>query len=316
MSPSRTLLAAAAAAGLVLGAAPAHAVDHVWATGLFQPGTTAPSPLAAADTLRISGGDTKQFNGVSFTNDGTVLWQSGSGPLGLASGAAVINNGLWEDQGTGSLTTFNAGGGGFTNNGIYRKTAAGRSLLVPTVLSNAGTIELHAGELVLQNGSTSIGVLTGNGRFLVGGTALTNSGTLAPGLAGVGSLSLQGNLQQTAAGIFDVDLDSPSSADRLDIIGSAKLGGTLALRCAGACSFAVGDSVTILDASAALTGSFAQVTLQGFATGAFDVVYDQPTASVQLRVTQAVSAVPEPASVALMLGGLALVAGVARRRRC
>lgn len=72
---------------------------------------------------------------------------AGGGSLGLASNASVVNNGLWEDQGTGSLTTFNAAGGRFTNNGVYRKTAAGNSFLAPPVLNNPGTIEIQAGVL-------------------------------------------------------------------------------------------------------------------------------------------------------------------------
>lgn len=114
----------------------------------------------------------------------------------------------------------------------------------------------------------------------------------------MGLLTLNGSFQQTAGGIFAVDLNSPASADRFNITGPATLGGTLALNCAGACSFAIGDSVTILDASASLSGSIASVTMQGFASGAFSVVCGG--ASVRLVATQAVSAVPEPASLARM----------------
>lgn len=62
--------------------------------------------------------------------------------------------------------------------------------------------------LTLQNGSTCAGVITGNGGLVVSGAGLTNSGSLAPGLGGVGLLALNGSFQRTAGGILAVDLNS------------------------------------------------------------------------------------------------------------
>ena len=159
------------------------------------------------------------------------------------------------------------------------------------------------------------GTLKGSGTLQTSGV-LTNSGTLAPGSFGAGTLALTGGaLAQTGSAVFAVDLTSLSAFDLLTVAGAAALNGTLALNCLGACSFAVGDTFTILNASSALTGSFASVSLTGFATGAFDVVYDIANSDVRLRVTQAVTAVPEPSTYAMLLAGVAVLGGLAWRRR-
>ena len=74
--------------------------------------------------------------------------------------------------------------------------------------------------------------------------------------------------------------------------------------------------VTILDSVGVLSGTFASVSLSGFATGAFNVIYDTVADRVQLQVTQGVTAaVPEPGTYTLWLAGLGGLGWVARRRR-
>ena len=119
----------------------------------------------------------------------------------------------------------------------------------------------------------------------------------------------------TGVGFLDTDLQNKTSSDLFLVTGNATLGGTLALHCFASCSFAVGDEVVILDATGSLAGSFSNVTLDGFQTGAFTVVYDLAGSRVLLDVTQAVTpAVPEPATWVLMLAGFAAIGGVVRRR--
>lgn len=78
----------------------------------------------------------------------------------------------------------------------------------------------------------------------------------------------------------------------------------------------MGDVVTILDSDGDLSGTFASITLNGFASGAFNVIYDTAADRVQLLVTQAVTAaVPEPGTYALWLAGLGALGYVVRRRR-
>ena len=83
---------------------------------------------------------------------------------------------------------------------------------------------------------------------------------------------------------------------------------------ASGCHFSAGSQLLLLDGQGLLSGSFDQVTLSGFAPGTFSVVYDSANADVWLNVMQDVAAVPEPATTALWLVGLAGL-GVASRRR-
>jgi hypothetical protein len=126
-------------------------------------------------------------------------------------------------------------------------------------------------------------------------------------------LAISGNFAQTAAGVFDVDLNTLGANDLLNVSGTAMLGGTLALRCFAACSLAVGDSIVILDSVGDLSGSFASMTMTGFGGGAFSVVYDTIGDRVLLQVTQTVTAVPEPGTWAMLLAGMGLLA--LRRRQ-
>ena len=275
--------------------------------------------VAPGARLNIQGPGTKTLAGAAIVNRGTVAWQASSGDIGFQSSSSLTNNGVLDAQGN---AAFNYAGGTastFTNNGTLRKTAGTGSTVLSnsTALSfvNNGTVDVQVGTIQLPGSFINAGRLMGSGTLNSGG-GLTNNGTLAPGSVGTGTLALTGGaLTQAASATFAVDLTSMSSFDVLTVAGATALNGTLALNCLHACSFAVGDTFTILNATGALTGTFAGVTLTGFASGAFNVIYDSANSDVRLLVTQSVTAVPEPSTYAMLLAGVAVLGGLAWRRR-
>jgi subtilase-type serine protease len=224
-------------------------------------------------------------------------------------------------RGQGNIGQASLVGGNNTliNNGLVSADVMGGTLSIVAPanagsLLNNGTLQATAGStLALPTNFVNNGWMKGTGTLALAGT-LTNDGTLAPGNS-PGTLGLTGNYVQGATGVFAVELQSLASHDLFNVSGTAAVGGTLALSCFGACSFNVGDVVTILDAVGDLSGSFASITLNGFATGAFTVVYDAVGDKVDLLVTQTVTAaVPEPGTYAMLLAGLGLLGGLAKRR--
>ena len=275
--------------------------------------------VASGQTLTVSGAASKSVTGAGtvLTSDGAVTVQAGTSGVFFSSGGSVVNNGRWDMQDDADLVYIGGAVTSFVNQGLLVKSGGTGDTRVNDAglgFSNPGTVDVQTGTIVLPANFVNTGTLTGDGRFSTLG-ALSNEGTVAAGSTGLGTLTMLGNFAQTAAGTLAVDLLSLGNVDLLDVTGAASLDGTLALSCFGACSFAVGDSFTILDAATSLSGSFAGLTLSGFATGAFDVIYDAPSASVRLLVTQSVSAVPEPGTYALWLAGLAAMVYRVRRSR-
>jgi hypothetical protein len=275
--------------------------------------------VAPGATLNLQGGASKTLSFGSVVNNGALVWQASSGSINFLNASSLTNNGLIDAQGNASMTYGGGPASNFTNNGVLRKSAgAGTTQIAASALFtfvNNGTVDVQTGTIQLPASFNNAGTLKGSGSFQTSGV-LSNNGTLAPGSFGTGTLALTGGaLAQAASATFEVDLTSLSAFDLLTVAGTAALNGTLALNCLGACSFAVGDSFTILNATGGLTGSFSSVSLAGFASGAFDVVYDIANSDVRLRVTQAVTAVPEPSTYAMFLAGAAVLGGLVRRRR-
>jgi hypothetical protein len=272
--------------------------------------------VAAGQTLNGANGGFKFISGAAtvVSNQGTVAWNTNDF-LYLLSGGTFNNAGTFNFAADGAIVYNGGAAPSVSNTGLIVKTAGtGTSTIGNTLnFSSQGTIDVQVGTIALPANFSNNGTLKGTGTFSVSGT-LGNAGTVAPG-ASPGTLALSGSYAQAAAGTFAVELESLASHDLFNVSGTAALDGTLALSCYSTCSYAVGDVITILDSVGNLSGSFASVTLSGFATGAFSVVYDTAADRVQLLVTEAVTAVPEPETYTLLLAGLAAVGFLAKRRR-
>jgi len=276
--------------------------------------------IAPGATLTAVSGNNKNLSNVTLTNQGTFVWNATSlNFLFFQNNAGLINEGTIDVRADTAFTYSNPPGAfTFINNGLLVKSAGTGTWTIVDGLGfdNRGVMDVRSGTINLPANFTNNGTLRGVGTFSMGqfgNSTLTNAGHVAPGES-PGTLTVQGSYVQSAAGTFDVELESMLSSDQLLVIGKASLGGTLALSCYGNCAFAVGDEIVILDAAGPLAGTFSNVTKSGFGSGDFDVIYDPVQARVLLRVTEAATpAVPEPGPVLMTV--LATVGCIGRRRR-
>jgi hypothetical protein len=274
--------------------------------------------VGAGQTLAALAGGDKNFVGVSFTNDGTVAWQT-TNRIGFVS-STVVNAGLWDLQADANLTYAGGNASSFTNSGTFRKSGgSGTSTVGANVaFSNPGTVEVLSGTLQFTGAFVNPGTVRGTGTVAAAG--VTNNGSVEPGVAAgapPATFGIAGTFAQGAAGQLLIDVQSLASHDLLQVSGAVSLGGTLGVQCSGACFFAVGDEIVVLDYTGTRSGTqFAALTLAGFATGGFQAVYDDANTRVLLRVTEATAPIPEPGTWAMMVLGVLALGASARQRRC
>ena len=207
------------------------------------------------------------FNAGSISGGVGAIWFTGArNTLTLAPGSAITGN----VNGSG-INTFQLGGSGAANFdvsqigaaaqyrgfGTFNKidnsvwTLTGTSSFAGPVNVNGGTLSVN-GDISSASGVTvnTSGTLGGNGTV---GTTTINGGTLSPGNS-IGLLTVQGNLTFTAASSYMVEV-SPTNADRVNVTGTATLGGATVNA-----SFAPGSYVTrqytIVNATGGVNGTF------------------------------------------------------------
>ena len=205
---------------------------------------------------------------VSHAPGATMAWQVSAGTLDLGgttqtagaftlTGGTVRNGTLSStasfDLQAGTLSAILAGTGGLAKTGAGDVTLTG-------VNTYSGATTVSAGRLIVNGSianSSSLTVSTGGtlgGSGTVGTTSIAG-GTLAPGNS-IGTLSVNGNLSFTAGSTYAVEV-SPAASDRVNVTGTATLGGAKV-----AASFEPGTYVakqyTILNAAGGIVGTFGQ----------------------------------------------------------
>jgi outer membrane autotransporter protein len=251
-----------------------------FAGGLFQGDWT----VASGATLNGVDGGNKFLNGGTFTNQGTIAWQTGNS-LFFQNGVSLANQGTIDLQ-TDSAMVYNGGAvGTFVNTGLITKTGgAGTSTIGNNLgFDNQGVVNVSTGIIQLPDNFTNNGTLKGTGAFTT--NVLTNAGHVAPGGSSPGTLTLNGNYIQTSAGFLDTEFASSASVDKFQINGTAALDGTLHLIRLNNFAPANGAQFTILVATGGRTGQF--FTVQSDFTGRFKatVIYDPNDVIVQFFVT-------------------------------
>lgn len=285
-------------------------VDEIYGWGLVNLEKAIEGPgLLRVDTevvMNVAAGGEKVWDGPAWddwTNDiggPGRLTKSGIGWLRLSGdntfAGATVKQGVLEFDGANALT-----GDVLVDGGVFQLDGSldGSDLTV-----NAGLANING---TLSNGSTLVavgGTLGGTGTL--GDTVVR--GTVAPGNS-IGTLNINGDYTQSAGSFYLVELQPPSSADRLAVTGTATLqGGTVKVfRSPG--DYVLGQSYDILSATGGVTGTFAGIDSSAFDTPflAFDLVYS--ASDVDLKVSRgaafaSVADTHNQASTATALDGL------------
>ena len=270
-----------------------------------------------------------------FTNSGTIN-NSGGGTISNALTSTLDNTGTINNTSGGHINNL----GTITNEGIFNNTS-GAHLMDAGTFNNSGTFS-NSGAVTISNtglfatssdytqtaGHTTVnGTLTATGGAMVdieggklSGTGTINGdvlmkGIMSPGSGGVpGTFTVNGNYQQTAAGVFDEIIKGASSNGLLDVTGLLALdpGSLLKITLQGGFD-PVGDSFTILDYGS-LSGEFGNGT--SFMADGFDwtLTYGSKDAILTAVSGDPINT-PEPGTISLIAIGFLPLLGYAAKRR-
>ena len=319
--------------------------------GLFDDGTGNNGTVVYGNNLTITGATASEINvnrsGATATRTGNTI-QLGT----LTTTAGTLNvtggNGYFvEFLGTSDLglaptinaTTGNISFEGDVTAGGLVKTGVGiLNFDEPGTVNIPGLVDVQAGTLSVNSVLTSgldisvSGTLSGSGT-ITNNVVTTATGIIAPGNS-AGILDIGGNVTLVAGSSFNVELAhgagltpvAGTDYDQLNVgtiaaDGTVDItGATLNINAGVGSGFIANDLFFIIvnDGNDAITGTFANAPTAGsFITAsgvAFEISYD---ANFNLGTfhggNDVALLVPEPGSAALLLGGLAMLAG--RRRR-
>ena len=185
--------------------------------------------------------------GGNFVNNGTVnspgQWQVNQGTF-TNSGSFVgslANTGTATNNGTLSGSVINGNSGMFTNNGTVTGSVANMG-----IWTGGGTV---GGDMVNSGVLSGIGTIQGS---------TTNRGVIAPGNS-IGTMTVAGNFTQTASGTYTTEVAGAGASDRINVSGTATLGGQVVVSALPGMTFAPSTTYTIVNAAGGLSGTFASV---------------------------------------------------------
>jgi autotransporter-associated beta strand protein len=215
------------------------------------------STVINAGTLQIGNGGTTGSIRNDVTNDSLLVFNRSNS---ITYSSRIVGTGSMIQAGTGTLI-FNG------------------------VASYSGATLVNAGTLLVGDASNSGATIAGSGVIVASGAALggfglistsvTNNGTVSPG-ASIGTLTVN-SFAQGPSGTLAIEI-SPTSSDRLHVLGAASLDGTLQITTIGLS--ALPQTLTFLDAGS-ISGQFSNVVINsdsGLAVGGLE--YSETTVSL------------------------------------
>ncbi|WP_431470279.1 autotransporter-associated beta strand repeat-containing protein [Sphingosinithalassobacter sp. LHW66-3] len=178
-----------------------------------------------------------------------------TGDLDIAANATFTFDQATNGVYAGSIT--GAGSIRFLGGGVVQLTAASSGFQGLTTIGESGTSTMLSvngtlgGRLFVASGGT----LMGNGT--IGST--TVEGTIAPGNS-IGALRVDGDLVFGASGTYQVEFNPLGQVDRIDVTGTATLGGARVVAIGSGGNYAPQTDYTILTAQGGVQGTFGGVT--------------------------------------------------------
>ena len=149
------------------------------------------------------------------------------------------------------------GGASFGTGGSLVKVGTG-TLTLTAFNTYTGTTTVNGGALIVNGSIAASSLLEVNAGGFVGGTGtlpttqINNGGTISPGNS-IGTIAVAGNLSFAPGSFYAVEV-SPTSSDRIVVIGAARLRGTVLSSFEIARGFQ--KSYTILSAAGGVSGTF------------------------------------------------------------
>jgi autotransporter-associated beta strand protein len=244
-----------------------------------------------------SGGSTKLSN--AGTINGNVSLSDAANTAQLFPGGRINGNlNLGKSpasnlvlDGSTEQTYSQAVTGTTTNAGSLTKQGSG-NWLIDVAMNAPVSTNVLAGVLTVNNSLTSPLVTVQAGGLLKGSGVIignvVNVGAISPGNS-PGTLTINGNFTQGAAGTYNVQIFSATNYSRLVVAGHASLDGTLHLTLASGFRLAPGDKFTVLTAGGGISGTFRTITSNSpvsvsYANGVVDVNATAAAKAQQLQI--------------------------------
>lgn len=250
-----------------------------------------PASITLNDTMELLGGTAKTLDGITLVNN-HVINLVGDGALKLLNNAHLNNQAgaTFNIQNDLLIDYIFPGGGSFTNAGTVRKSGSGGNTVFNIDFQNAGLLDIHSGELTFNKSLTneaSSGIIQGKAILDINSANFFNNGVVRPG-SSPGILTLLGDYPQSAAADLQVEIGGNtvgSQYDRLDVQGTAQLGGTLEVSLVNNFVPTVGDVFRVV-AYTSQTGQFSTfISPTKDGQNIFDVSY-QPDGVLLTTVVQ------------------------------
>jgi len=258
---------------------------------------------SAASNLVFDGG-TLQYTGENASTDRSFIINTGKTAF-----IAVASNNL------------TMSGASTSTSGALTKTGGGTLILSGANL-HSGTTSVNGGKLFVNGSLANSAVVVGSGATLGGtgalghGATINSGGHLAPGDSstgnGVGTLTFTGGLTLQAGAFYDFQLGS--SSDKIVVSGGTLAGltsGTVTLNLSTATGFTTG-TYTLFDFTGATNSNF---DAGDFGFGTTISGYNGSLSISGTTLVLTATAIPEPATDAVLLAFASIGAVAWRRRR-